>query len=102
MLWDLYFGASSGGDISGRYYEKAGYELALTETKLTKNNASMMREREAEYQGKIVDCRPHIKGKDKNPKRAFRVHFYVDRAGGKIVLGHCGGHLTTAGTQRIR
>lgn len=102
VLWDLYFGASSGGDISGRYYEKAGYELALTETKLTKNNASMMREREAEYQGKIVDCRPHIKGKDKNPKRAFRVHFYVDRAGGKIVLGHCGGHLTTAGTQRIR
>lgn len=102
VLWDLYFGASSGGDISGRYYEKAGYELALTETKQTKNNASMMREREAEYQGKIVDCRPHIKGKDKNPKRAFRVHFYVDRAGGKIVLGHCGGHLTTAGTQRIR
>ena len=102
VLWDLYFGASSGGDISGRYYEKAGYELALTETKLTKNNASMMREREAEYQGKIVDCRPHIKGKDKNPKRAFRVHFYVDRAGGKIVLGHCGGRLTTAGAQRIR
>lgn len=102
VLWDLYFGAGSGGDISGRYYERAGYELALTETKLTKNNASMMREREAEYQGKIVDCRPHIKGKDKNPKRAFRAHFYVDRAGGKIVLGHCGGHLTTAGTQRIR
>lgn len=102
QLWTIYFGSDEQGSISERYRQAAGYELALTETKLTKDNSSIMRERMRHYHGKEIDIRPHIKGKSKNSKLAFRVHYYVDREQQVIVIGHCGGHLTTSGTQRIR
>lgn len=101
-LWDIYFGESVQGDICERYRQETGFELALTETKLTKVNNALMRERVRRYRGQEIDVRPHIKGRSKNPKYAFRVHYYVDRERRLIVIGHCGGHLTTSGTQRIK
>ena len=102
VLWALYFDSSEQGSIADQYRYATGYELALTETKLTKDNNSIMRERSRRYRGEEIDIRPHIKGKNKNPKLAFRVHYYVDRERKLIVIGHCGGHLTTSGTQRIK
>lgn len=102
VLWAIYFDSSEQGSIADQYRYATGYELALTETKLTKDNNSIMRERSRRYRGEEIDIRPHIKGKNKNPKLAFRVHYYVDRERKLIVIGHCGGHLTTSGTQRIK
>ena len=50
------------------------------------------------YKGKEVDISPHIKGR--NVKTAFRLHFYIDRDEEKIVIGHAGEHMDTAGTPR--
>ena len=102
VLWPLYFdGKGEEADISSEYQRRTGFELALTEKKLTKGSAQMMRERKRLYDGREIDVTPHIKGKEKNPKFAFRVHFYADQEGRKIVIGHCGGHLTTAGTRHV-
>ena len=61
-----------------------------------------MRERMVTYKGASVSILAHIKGRAKDPKRTFRLHYYVDREDRKIVIGHCGAHMTPAGTQKLR
>lgn len=102
VLWSLYFDDDvMSCDVASEYKVKAGYELALTEKKQTKADQKKMSERRRWYKGAEIDITPHIKGKNKNPKLAFRLHYYVDRDDRKIVVGHCGAHLTTSGTRRI-
>lgn len=102
VLWPLYFDDDvMSCDVANEYKVKAGYELALTEKKLTKADSKKMSERRRRYKGAEIDITPHIKGRNKNPKFAFRLHYYVDRDGRKLVIGHCGAHLTTAGTQKL-
>lgn len=102
VLWSLYFDDDvMSCDVASEYKVKAGYELALTEKKQTKADPKKMSERRRWYKGAEIDITPHIKGKNKNPKLAFRLHYYVDRDDRKIVIGHCGAHLTTSGTRRI-
>ena len=50
------------------------------------------------YKGNEIDISPHVKGR--NIKAAFRLHFYIDRDEEKIVIGHAGEHMDTAGTPR--
>lgn len=101
-LWELYFGSAAGADIAARYQERTGYELALTEGKQSKATSGIMRERMVTYKGASVSILAHIKGRAKDPKRTFRLHYYVNREDRKIVIGHCGAHMTTAGTQKLR
>lgn len=102
MLWSLYFDDDvMSCDVANEYRARSGYELALTEKKLTKADSKKMSERRRWYKGAEIDITPHIKGREKNPKFAFRLHYYVDRDGRRIVIGHCGAHLTTAGTQKL-
>lgn len=101
-LWELYFGSDAGVDIAARYQERAGYELALTEGKQSKATSAIMRERMVTYKGVTVSILAHIKGRAKDPRRTFRLHYYVDRKDRKIVVGHCGAHMTTAGTQKLK
>lgn len=61
-----------------------------------------MRERVVIYKGTSISILAHIKGRSKDPKRTFRVHYYVDREDRKIVIGHCGAHMTTARTQKLK
>ena len=84
VLWELYFGSEAGADIAARYRERSGYELALTEGKQSKATSDIMRERVVSYKGASVSILAHIKGRSKDPKRAFRVHYYVDREDRKI------------------
>jgi hypothetical protein len=55
--------------------------------------------RRVRYDGQDVDITPHVKWGNRVPK-LLRVHFYVDRQKGKLVIGHCGDHLDTYGTRR--
>lgn len=100
-LWPLYF-AEDSTDIPSDFKDRTGFELSLTEKRLTNRNDAMVRLRERSYCGKTIDITPHIKGKSKNPKFAFRLYYYVDDEKKLIVIGHCGVHLTTAGTQKLR
>ena len=101
-LWNIYFGDEDySGRVDDEYQRRTGFELSLTETKATQANQRLMRLRKRKYKNREIDITPHIKGRDKNPKFTFRVHYYVDRDDQKIVIGHCGEHLETSGTQKI-
>lgn len=97
VLWPICFEDDCpSGDLAEAYETAAGYELSLTETGITKDNGEWMRERKRVYRGREIFCIPHIKGKGKKDKTRFRLHYFADRDEKKIVVGHCGGHLTTA------
>ena len=100
-LYDIYFGANSDGSINVEeaFRLRSGLELALGESAATRDNARLMRLREDEYEGKTILAEAHVKlGR---PPKAFRIHYYVDRARRRIVITHAGDHLETAGTSRM-
>lgn len=86
------------GKLPERFrHETGGIELTMTESSQTNRDSRMGKLRKAEFEGRTWDVSPHIKwGTD------FRVHFALDRAGKRVVVGHCGDHLDTAGTRRRR
>ena len=71
---------------------------------LPKKDKTILREYEDHYCGKEINIEPHIKsnsGKESD-SRFFRIYFanFIDSKTGKrkVVIGSCGGHMTTAGT----
>ena len=101
-LHPLYFDHSNRSvDIEREYEARTAFDFSRTEGKSTKRNSKVMAERIDEYKGKTIDITPHIGFGNREPD-LLRVHFYVDRDERKIIIGHCGGHLTTAGTRRAR
>ena len=101
-LWDLYFGAETSGNIAQNYQAQSGFELAPTEGSMTNKGAKYMKQRERTYHGETISISPHIKGRSGNPKDNFRLHYYVDKRRKLIVIGHCGAHLETAGTNKAK
>lgn len=99
VLWNLCFESEGGDWVSQEYKRQTGYDLALTESKSTRTNPNLMQLRKRQYNGSTIDISPHIKGR--NSKVYFRLHFYVDTDNRKIVIGHAGGHMKTAGTRRV-
>lgn len=72
-----------------------GYEIALHESKRTSEDKRCRQERTVAYNGKQVYFEKHLKaghGSD-----SLRIHFEFDRDAQCIVIGRCGGHLTTVG-----
>ena len=101
-LWDIYFGDKDyGGRIDDEYHSRTGYDHAMTEKKLTKANSKLAQQRKRMYNGRDYEIMRHIKGKDTNPKFMFRLYYDVDWDEKKIVIGHCGEHMDTAGTSKI-
>ncbi len=104
VLWDLYFGwgADRSLDLEDEFQSRTGFRLSLNEGKLTNANARMMAERRRRYLGEDIMVVPHIKGKQgRSSSQVFRVYFYASPVDKKIVVGHCGKHLTTAGTDKL-
>ena len=101
-LWELYFGPDGGGDIPGRFKAVTTYDLTLVESGQTRANPRLMKLRERTYDGKTISVEPHIKGKDRVASYKLRVHYYADNENRKIVIGHCGEHMETAGTPYVR
>lgn len=97
-LWDLCFKETVNDRLGSEFKKRTGYELARGESGTTCAMPNLMRLRKRMYKGKEIDISPHIKGR--NIKAAFRLHFYIDRDEEKIVIGHAGEHMDTAGTPR--
>lgn len=78
------------------FREATGLDLALSEGKLTQRDKGLMRLRRDSFNGKEIDITPHVKS---GPN--FRIYFAVDPRAQRIIIGHCGDHLDTAGTRRM-
>jgi hypothetical protein len=96
-LYALYFEKDS-KNIELDFKNETGYEVSLKEGGQTKNDAKLMALRTRLYEGNSISILPHVK-LDKSQKH-LRVHYFVDRTKNLLIIGHCGDHLDTAGTQR--
>lgn len=99
-LYPLVFDEHENNDFLEEYRSREGFEISLRETKATKDDARLRNARKVLYNGKEIDITPHVKGKTGSKGKTLRVHFYIDHENEKIVIGHCGPHLKTAGTKR--
>lgn len=86
-------------DVESLFKSKTGFELAMTEGKMTKKDAKLAKMRKIVHGGSEFDITPHAKA-EKN-KKSLRVHFALDRKKNRIIVGHCGNHLDTYGTRRL-
>jgi hypothetical protein len=84
------------GNPEQAFREATGLDLAMSEGKLTQRDKGLMRLRRDSFEGKEIDITPHVKS---GP--TFRVYFAVDAVQQRIIIGHCGDHLDTAGTRRM-
>lgn len=103
-LWQMYFGkdGTPQGDVEEAFRSKTGLALSFTESSQTNKSAKLKQLRERRYDGRIIDISPHVKGTSGTRKEKLRVHFAIDQKTRKIVIGHCGAHLETAGTRHVR
>lgn len=102
-LYELYSTGTeeSLGQIAKDFQEATGYPLAVSESSLTGKTPRLSSIRQDNYKGRPIDISAHIKYGSK-PPRILRVHFTYLRDEKKIVIGHFGDHLETAGTARRR
>ncbi len=98
VLPELHF-ETDGVDVAKEFKTRTGFDLAMSEGKLTKQNKKAVRERTVMYEGHAVDITAHVKIGSSKPN-LLRVHYYPDHDKKLIVIGHCGDHLTTAGTRK--
>jgi hypothetical protein len=97
-LWELYFSEETDtANIITQFRCQSGYDLTLTESKLTKNDSRLMKQRLRQFNGKTIDITPHAKI---DKIKSLRIHYYPDKIDKIIVIGHCGNHLETYGTKR--
>jgi hypothetical protein len=90
----------SAGALPARFREASGgLELSMTEGKTTKADAKLVDARAITVDGRTWDGVAHIKFGAKVP-RLLRIHFALDRDRQRVIVGHCGDHLDTAGTRR--
>lgn len=102
VLWRLKFIDNAGGSLIKSFQSETSFELAMTELKLTKANDELMRLRQRRYNGETIDITPHVKGKGTSKLDPLRIHFAFDDENEKIVIGHCGQHLPTSGTAKVK
>jgi hypothetical protein len=84
--------------IADQFRNLTGFELTLTEGSQTKKDGKLLKTRRVTLDRKEWDISAHIKA-GKHPGW-LRIHFAIDRDGKRIIIGHCGDHLETAGTRR--
>jgi hypothetical protein len=98
-LHDLYIVGTA--DLARCFQDKSGFELALGEGSMTRRDGELMKSRLLEHDGTLLDVGAHAKYGNREP-RLLRVHYGFCMRCVRIVVGHCGDHLTTAGTRRLR
>ena len=89
----------SGAMLPSRFQVESGCDLTMTEGKATKADPHLVSSRVLSFDGQAWDITPHIKYGVRPPK-CLRIHFALDRDKRRVVVGHCGDHLETAGTRR--
>lgn len=89
-----------GGDKRAEYSNRTGFDLSMTESKMTKNAKKLADQRTRLYKGKEIDINAHIGFGTRKPNM-LRVHFWIDNNEKKIVVGHCGDHLDVFSTRAL-
>lgn len=105
VLWGIYFGDGDSSDIDEEFKRRSGFTHTFRESGATNASPALVKLRRRLYKGSEIDITPHIKGsgrRDSSNLHPFRLHYYADAEGKKIVIGHCGEHLDTAGTPRVK
>ena len=87
-------------DIEKNFDERSKYQLTMTEGKLTKRDSALMASRELVFEGDTIDITPHVKWGSSEP-RMLRIYFAFHDVTNRIIIGHIGQHLPTAGTRKI-
>jgi len=90
----------SAGGLPEKFQHATHFELTMTEGAATKANSKLLEGRRIQYDGTAWDISPHIKYGGRKPPRCLRVHFALDADKKRVIVGHCGDHLETAGTRR--
>ncbi|MGN0038615.1 MAG: hypothetical protein ACI36Y_05750 [Coriobacteriales bacterium] len=94
------FASGKCADISAEFQAKAGFELALRDTKATKSNPKLQRLRRFEYKGQERDASAHVKGRSTKPGKCLRVYFFYEPQDKQLVIAHCGDHLKSVGSPK--
>lgn len=105
VLWDIYFADGDSSDIDEEFKRRTGFTHTFRESGATNASPALVKLRRRSYKGSEIDITPHIKGsgrRDSSKLHPFRLHYHADAEGKKIVIGHCGEHLDTAGTPRVK
>lgn len=105
VLWDIYFDDGDSSDIDEEFKRRTGFTHTFRESGATNASPALVKLRRRSYKGSEIDITPHIKGsgrRDSSKLHPFRLHYHADAEGKKIVIGHCGEHLDTAGTPRVK
>ena len=92
----LFFEHTGRVDVEAEFRLRTGFALALSESSETKKDKALMRLRKDSFEGRETDIAPHVK-----VGSTVRIHFCVDRDKQRLIVGHCGDHLDTAGTRRM-
>lgn len=97
-LWSIKFENEGTRRLEGAFLAATGLELAMHESAGTMGSKKMVAARKVQAGGKLYVCEPHVKGR--SSKSSLRIYFAFDEENRRIVLGHCGKHLPTAGSAK--
>lgn len=101
-LWPKYFEQDEANGTAGTEFQReTGYYLTFHESAQTNKDPRLLKQREISYDGRTLNIAPHVKGKSGNRNASLRIHFAIDRPTRKIIIGHCGDHMETAGTRKV-
>lgn len=102
-LYDMKFGGNRENVAINEkdFYDVSGFEITMTEGRMTNRDSSLTRLRKLEYEGKTVYISAHVKwGTD--IKKSFRLHVAFLEAEKKILIGHFGRHMDNRTTSSIK
>lgn len=94
VLWDLFNNNPS--QVQKKFNAQTNFEYARSNGSQTRSDSKLMRQFVDTYNGKEISIEPHIK------KGKLRIYLNYDSETNKIVIGHCGEHLDTATTRKIK
>lgn len=95
-IWPLAFEGTD-GRLADDYAARTGFELAWHEGSQTSRNPRLRAMRSVLFGGRVLDMSAHVKGRGRD---RLRMHFCVDAPTRKVVIGHFGTHMETAGSAR--
>ena len=101
-MYDLAF-VETAPQLATPFMNRTGIEVSFKEGRQTNRLPSASGMRAIRFEGRDYDITPHLKSGN-DPKTGLRIHFDFDHHSRpkRIIVGHCGDHLVTAGTQKIR
>lgn len=99
-LYDMKF--SGEGVINESLFTNiTGYEITMSESRMTSRDNSLVNLRKRNYKDEILDISPHIKWGNKPPK-CLRLHFAFVAKERKILIGYFGEHIENYSTRKVK